>query len=258
MKKLELKDVTFLINLKIDSIGRLENALVIIDFLMNNFDTEIKVMETSVHNSGILRKLLPKEVSYIYREDLDNIYHRTKYINELTGFCRTQFISVWDADVIIPKKQIGKTMRLLRNKEAHFVTPFEDKAFDTSYILRDLYISTRDITVLDKHQGKMKSMYYPKPIGGVFFADRKSYIEAGMENEKFYGWGREDGERVSRWKILGYKHMHVEGPLFHLTHERGINSTFHSSNQYDVKLSELLRTAAMSNMELKNEIKKWR
>src|SRR5690606_14533117 len=67
MKKLELKDVTFLINLKIDSIGRLENALVIIDFLMNNFDTEIKVMETSVHNSGILRKLLPKEVSYIYR-----------------------------------------------------------------------------------------------------------------------------------------------------------------------------------------------
>lgn len=258
MKKIELKDVTFMITLRIDSVDRLENTLVIIDFLMSNFDAEIKVMETSGRDNGILRKLLPKEVSYLFREDLDNIYHRTKFINELTSFCQTQFISLWDADVIIPIEQISKTMELLRNGTTDFVTPFEARAFDTSYILRDLFISTRDMSVLDKHQGKMKAMYAPKPIGGVFFADRKSYIEAGMENEKFYGWGREDGERVNRWKILGYKHMHVEGPLFHLTHERGINSTFHSSSQDDVKLSELLRTAAMSKSELNDEVKNWR
>lgn len=254
---MDLKDVTFMITLRIDSVDRLENTLVIVDFLMRNLETQIKVLETSGRDTGILRKLLPKETAYFFREDFDNIYHRTKYINELARFCQTPFISLWDADVIVPIKQILETMKLLRNREADFVTPFQDRAFDTSYILRDLYIRTRDISLLEKHQGKMKAMYTPKPIGGVFFAHRQSYIDAGMENERFYGWGREDGDRVNRWRILDYKHTHIEGPLFHLTHERGINSTFHSSNQDDVKLAELKRTVAMSKRELKDEVEDW-
>lgn len=78
-----------------------------------------------------------------------------------------------------------------------------------------------------------------------------------MENEKFYGWGRENGERINRWKILEYRYVRVPGPFFHLTHERGLNSRFHSSKQDDIKASEVFRLYAMSKEEMINEIKKW-
>lgn len=257
MEKMELKDVTFIIPLRIDTIKRLENTLVVVDYLLKNFKTEIKILEASGRDTGILKKLLPDEVAHSFWEDFDVIFHRTRYINKLTGLCKTPFISVWDTDIIIPIGQIKETMKLLRNGEADFVTPFQDKFLDTSYILRDLYIQTRDVGMLEKHQGKMKTLYTPNPVGGVFFAHSQSYRDAGMENERFYGWGREDGDRANRWRILNYKHKHVDGPLFHLTHERGVNSGFHSPNQNDAKFSELNRTAAMSESELKKEIKSW-
>lgn len=258
MNKLNLKDVTFLIPLRIDSISRLENTQVVVDYLFKNFNTQIKLLEASSRDTGILKKLLPKDVEHDFKEDFDIIFHRTKYINKLVDSCQTPFLSVWDTDVVIPKRQIEKTIELLRNGEADFVTPFKDKFQDTSFILRDLYIKNRNIELLEKHQGKMQSLYNPNPVGGVFFANMEAYKILGMENEQFYGWGREDGDRVNRWKIMGYSHMHVEGPLFHLSHERGVNSTFHSPNQDDLKIAELFRSLAMSKEELKVEVSKWR
>jgi predicted glycosyltransferase involved in capsule biosynthesis len=258
MKKTDLTDVTFIIPLRIDTVNRLENTLVIVDFLLGNFNSGISILEASHRDTGLLRKLLPEEVDYRYLEDSDAIFHRTKYINMLARICDTTFISLWDTDVIVPKAQIEETMKLLRDGNVDFVTPFQDKFLDTSDILRDLYIQTRDLGILEKHQGKMKGLYNPNPVGGVFFANRQSYADAGMENEKFYGWGREDGDRANRWKILGYRHKHVTGPLFHLSHERGLNSSFHSPNQKDKKMAEFQRSLVMSKKELKREIKSWR
>jgi hypothetical protein len=85
----------------------------------------------------------------------------------------------------------------------------------------------------------------------------KNILKQGWKTKNFYGWGREDGERINRWKILGYRYERVNGPLFHLTHERGINSRFHSSKQDDIKASEVLRLYAMSKEEMIKEIKKW-
>lgn len=258
MENSDLTDVTFIIPVRIDTVNRLENTLVIVDFLLENFNTRLSILEASHRDTRLLRKLLPEEVDHRFMEDSDAIFHRTKYINILARICETPFISLWDTDVIVPTEQIEETIKLLRDEEAEFVTPFQDKFLDTSDILRDLYIQTRDLGILEKHQGKMKGLYNPNPVGGVFFANRQSYVDAGMENEKFYGWGREDGDRVNRWKILGYRHQHVKGPLFHLSHERGVNSSFHSSNQNDKKMTELQRSLVMSKKELKREIKSWR
>lgn len=258
MDVLDLKDITFLIPLRIDTVKRLENTLVVVDYLLKHFNAQVKILETARRDTNILKRLLPKGVNHCFVEDQDEIFHRTKYINELLDSCDTSFVSVWDSDVIVPVSQIEETMNLLRSGEAHFVAPFKDKFLDTSYILRDLYIHKRDIRVFEKQHGKMKSLYTPNPVGGVFFAHRESYIKSGMENERFYGWGREDGERVNRWKILGYTHTHVEGPLYHLSHERGKNSVYHSPNQDYVKSAELRRLSGMSKEELVVEVGQWR
>ena len=147
----------------------------------------------------------------------------------------TQFISIWDRDVIIPIEQIVQSVDLLRKGKADLLHPYEKKFLDTSIILRKLFIQEEKLEVLENNISKMKELYLPEPVGGVFLANRKSYIKAGFENEEFYGWGLEDGERFYRWGKLGYKIQRIPGPLFHLTHGRGINSTFHNATNNFLK-----------------------
>ena len=47
------------------------------------------------------------------------------------------------------------------------------------------------------------------------------YVQAGGENEHFYGWGPEDLERVKRMEILGYSVTRIKGDLYHLYHLEG-------------------------------------
>lgn len=255
--KTDLQDVTFLFRLKVDSIERLENILMVIDFISYHFDTNIYVLEAANYNNSIVRKLLPQKVSYHFVEDYDPILHQTKYINKAVENCRTPYLAVWDTDVIIDRGQIITSVEWLRQNEADFVSPYKDKALDTTRIIRELYFKTRDLRILKDNKGKMKELYAPNPVGGGFFANRDKYVQSGIENEYFYGWGRADGERINRWKILGHRYKRVSGPLFHLTHGRGISSKFHSPRQDDIKFSEVLRIYTMSKGELEEEVKTW-
>ena len=81
----------------------------------------------------------------------------------------------------------------------------------------------------------MACLYPPNPVGGAFFANREAYIKSGIEREQFYGWGMEDGERFSRWTIQQQTMDRVDGPLFHLSHARGVNSSISSMDSRIVK-----------------------
>ncbi|MDR8393836.1 galactosyltransferase-related protein [Aliifodinibius sp. S!AR15-10] len=255
--KTNLQDVTFLIPVRIESMDRLENVLMVTEYLDANFDTNIHLLEADSCDNSILKAVVPDSVTVTFVEDHDPIFHRTKYINELVRKSSTPYLAIWDTDVIAPPGQVVKSVQQLRKEEADFVYPYTDNFFDTSKIVRELFLNTRDMNVLLENTGKMEKLYLPKPVGGAFLVNKKSYIESGIENEHFYGWGREDGERLNRWKILGYEHNRISGPLFHLTHDRGINSKFHTDGQIKIKHNEVLRILSMSKKELREEVKSW-
>src|SRR5699024_4336008 len=225
---------------------------------LTHFETSIHLLEATDYNNKVLERLLSSGVNITFVEDNDPIFHRTKYINELVEKSETAYLAIWDTDVIVSPDQLSQSVNLLRNEEADFVYPYKEKFLDTNTILRELYIKSRDLNLLKEHTGKMKELYSPTPVGGGFLAEREAYITSGMENEYFYGWGREDGDRLNRWEILDYAVERIAGPLFHLTHERGENSTFHSEEQSNIKISELYRLASMSENELMEEINSWR
>jgi len=237
--KTNLSDITFLVLVRLDTIDRLENVLEITQFLSSNFETNIWVSEYSSFNNGLLEKLLNKNIRYTFNEDHDPILYRTKFLNQMTRAIENPFVAIWDTDVIAPISQIVLAVELLRNNEADFVYPYDNYFYDTSPILRKLYLQERKIEFLELNTKKMKEMYSPDPVGGAFMANLNAYKEAGFENESFYGWGLEDGERCSRWGNLGYKIQRVTGPLFHLSHGRGINSTFHNDDQHLIKMKEI-------------------
>jgi len=258
MEKIDLMDITFLIPVRIDSIERLENIQLVIEFLVRHFYTHIHILEATGFNNSILRKVLPKEVQIEFIEDFDPVFHRTHYINVMTRKATSPFCAIWDADVIVEKKQLQESVQILRNGEADFVYPYTKLFLDVPKIIKEHYHETGDINVLVNNSGKMKRMYYPNPVGGAFLVNRQKYFYSGLENESFYGWGIEDGERFNRWRTLGHKIQRVQGILFHFTHSRSMNSLFHDDKQNEIKSGELFRTGLMSKIELENEVINWK
>lgn len=95
-------------------------------------------------------------------------------------------------------------------------------------------------------------------LGGAFLVNRDEYLKAGGENENFYGWGPEDYERFYRMEILNKEIVRIEGPLYHLFHTRGINSTYANKKMAIQCKEELCRICSMTTLELNNYIKTWR
>lgn len=256
--KIDFQDVTFLIRIKVDSMDRLENCMMVIDFLSHHFNTNIHVLEVRNYNNRILEKLLPNDVSVTSIEDYDPVFHQTKYMNRMAQTCQTPYLSILDADVLVPPGQMIESVELLRNQKVDFLTPYKAVAFDTTEILREHYLVKKDFQVLQENQNKMIPTRSPNPsVGGAFFASREAYFEAGMENESFYGWGAEDDERIIRWELLGYRYKRLEGVIYHLTHQRGKNSTFYTNKRKEIARSELYKILSMSNQELKKYVNRW-
>ena len=232
--KFNCKDVAFLLIARFDSIDRLENAIMVVDYLTNNFNTRVYFWEFAPFENGIIRRLLPKGVDYIFVEDENPILHRTKLLNKMVLSSKEKYVSIWDIDIIAPISQVVKSIELLRNG-VDFVLPYDGICYDISMEIRKHYFKERNIGLLSSNTSFMTEMYAPNCVGGAFFCNREAYIRSGLEREEFYGWGLEDGERFRRWNIQNQKIERVKGPLFHLTHGRGANSVMPSADWHLTK-----------------------
>ncbi len=252
--KYNLLDITFLFPVRLDSIVRLENLRLSIQHIKRNFTTNIIIYEVSEYNNGFIEKLLGKDISYYFIEDRDPVFYRTKYINRMVELVNTPYLAIWDADVIVPVSQIIDSVEKLRANEVEMIYPYDGHFYDTSDAVRELYIKTQNIKTLASNAGKMNLPYGSNMLGGAFMVNKKAYVNSGRENERYYGWGPEDGERFHRWKNLGFKVVHSFGNLYHLSHPRGINSSFRSSEQARFTRHEVLITQQSSKEELLKSI----
>jgi predicted glycosyltransferase involved in capsule biosynthesis len=248
--KTELKDVTFIIPIRLDSIIRLENLIMTVKNLRKYFNTNITILEASNYSNGFIPKLLGKDVKYIFIEDRDKVFYRTKYLNYMSTSTDTPYIGIWDSDIIIHQQQIIDSITHLRSKEYDIAYPYEKSFLDTGFIIRELYLQKKQISVLERHKAKMCLLYGEIMLGGAIFVNREKYAQSGFENENFYGWGPEDGERYYRWKALDYKIYRSKGELFHLTHPRDINGQLRSKPQSKKMMNELLDNVACSKKEM--------
>lgn len=248
--KQDLLDITFLIPVRLDSVVRLENLILSIQYIQKYFTTHIMILEAADYNNGLIEKLIGKGVDYYFIEDRDPVFYRTKYLNRMTELSDTPYLAIWDADVIVPKEQIYDSITRLRKASVDMIYPYDGHFYDTSDSVRELYLKTRDMKILSSNPLKMSLPYGAQMVGGAFMVNKESYICSGRENERYYGWGPEDGERFHRWKNLGMKVEHSFGNLYHLSHPRGTNSSFRSTGQRQQTQKELLLTQQSSKKEI--------
>lgn len=240
--KQNLRDVTFIMLVRQDSVQRIENTIAVTNYLLGHFHTRIHLLEASAFDNGILRALLGKKTDYRFVEDKDPLLHKTKYYNEMVRNVETPLLAIWDTDVIADKDQIMAVTDKLRSGEADMGYPYSGVCLETPPIIRELFLRTKNIRTLDRHKGKMVPLHNKPLCGGAVMADVGQYRRAGMENESYYGWGNEDFDRLYRWQNLAMKIYRTPNPLYHLLHPRGGNSQYISSLRSRLSTAELERT----------------
>jgi len=172
----------------------------------------------------------------------------------MTKNLKTDFTGIWDTDVIVDHEQLVDSIQQLRQGLCDIAYHYDGDFYDTSDILRNHYLVHRELEFLKANRGKMQLLYNVEGVigalGGAIFARTDKYQFSGMENEEFYGWGLEDGERYYRWLSFDYKIYRSKGCLFHLTHPRDSNSRFHSVSHHKKSQHDMNEVVNYSKEEL--------
>lgn len=243
-KKPDLKDVTFVIPVKYDHNDRMANLNLAVQHLQSNFETNIHVIEQG-GNKFLYTRDFAKYVTF------DTPYfHRTKMINIIASmFSKTEFVVNFDADVILNPVQIWYSVQKLRDG-LDIVYPY-DGTFN--------HVDRVFMQKLQKNHYPLIKMNFrtaKESYGGAVFMNRKSFLNAGGENEKFISFGPEDAERYNRFLKLNLNVIRINGGIYHLDHYRGLDSS--KKNPFiEANRKEWHKVKDMNPDELKKYIKTW-
>lgn len=246
--KIDLRDTTFIIPTHFDHEDRKRNLDTVVRMLQQDFETNIIVGEQGGNKFEYFRETCQ------YVKFQDEHFHRTKFINEMVRMSSTPIFCNYDTDVLMAPMQILTAVQMLRDGKADFVYPYKYQF----------------IRVPKRHHGQLKNdlfIFAPQPVGdetevrpsvgGAVLFNKEKFLANGAENEKFVSFGPEDVERYERFIRLNLRNKRVRGPLYHLNHFVGVNSS-QKNPFYQDGVYELIKQREMNNDELKEYVKSWK
>lgn len=257
--KVDLLDCTFIIPINIDSIDRMVNLYLSLEYLKKYFNTNIYLGEMS--NKYKLDNIESKFNNIKYFKIKPNKYEfqRTIALNYLTKKVKTKVICIYDADVFMFKEQYIDSCNLILNEQYDMVIPHNGCFMDIDRSYINKFKHKLDLYSIYEYTNKRFDDNYYKGVGGALFFNTKSYKQAGMENTKFVNWGAEDEERYERMNKLGYKITFLSNPIFHLNHSRKFNEKpNNNTKEYLNNLKERDKIINMTKEELIGYIKTWK
>jgi len=244
-------ELTIVIPVRIDYIERKENLDAVLYSLLKTTNAFIVILEADTVQRYFCKEK-NERTEYIFIQDNNPIFHRTRYLNKLLNLSKTNIVGIWDTDVILDAVQIKEATYAVKNGIT-LCYPYDG---------RFLFLNTEqsndarnDVASFFNNESvnTIKSLIMKRSsVGGAFVVNKERYLKAGGENENFYGWGPEDAERLKRMEI-GY----IQGPLFHLYHPRGINSTFGRDERDKRNIQELIKVCRMTTNQLKEYTNTW-
>ena len=233
---IDLKSCTFIIPVRIESEDRIRNIITVLCYLLDNFDAKVILKE--VDQEPIFEEeLLPqiteyvgdsiKNLTHVFEQSDDPVFYRMQILNEMIDMADTPVIANYDGDVLFKSETYVNSVKMVEDGY-DIVYPYgfgeyQKQVFADDELVSEFLSNDCDFSILDS-----KSKMYDAQYGHVQFLNRKSYIEAGMENENFRGSSPEDKERHYRFEKMGYKIGRIDDQVYHLEHSRGRNSWPHS------------------------------
>lgn len=251
----DMSDVTIVMAIRVDSDIRIENLKTIIR-LYSTLENIYIIIGEADHDQHLYIEE-NERISYSFYMDNNPVFHFTYYRNTLIKRAKTPIVIVWDVDILVPKEQLYRAVNEVRNHNAVLSYPYDCICYALPSDISDNFRKELDWGALLSEKEKFPTMFGQLTVGGIFVVDREKYIQAGLENEYFIGWGPEDIERLKRLTILGLPVLRIEGCIYHLFHPRKLNSGFLDQSQNIYAKKELLRICGMSKADLFKEISTW-
>jgi len=234
--------ITIMILYRGDTIQRLENVVEIIRILSSFSNVVVYIREATNYNNKIIQSSVKSFTNYEFVIDRDPILHKTKHFNEMLRNVTTEFVGIWDTDVIAYKESFLECFEKLKKGEVTLALPYNGVCLDTSSIIRQVYLQKQKFDILVDNMQKMKRLQPYVLTGGAVLMHTETFRLLGGENENYYGWGDDDYDRYIRFMNNGYAIYRSKNVLFHLTHPRSYNSNYNSRLHQQISKAELLKT----------------
>ena len=258
--KIDLKNTTFIIPLRVDTGDRLRHVVLSTAFLLNKFDTNVIIKEVDSERRfeayclPIIKRIADTtNLRHIFEVETrtDDSFHRTKILNDMVMESTTDVVVNYDTDIILPLTSYTSAVAMLE-KDYDVVYPYRFGKQGERKVKLNFSVRTQDdMNNFENYPESKKFIassnsdsfdipfdnyfYYPHQqgegwaeYGMVQFFNRKVYMDGFLENEGFIAYAPEDVERHHRWKTLGYRIGRVDNYAYHLEHERTQNSWFHN------------------------------
>lgn len=249
--------VTFVIPLRVDSPERERNLDLLVEHLTKFEYADVRILEGDKNSLYHLKRNY-QNVVYSFVEDPDPVFHRTKYLNILLREAESPIVGIWDTDVMLTDCQIKEALTAIKEGKAVMSFPYDGRFYMLSQEESELFVKDHSFDRLYRGIDNRYLTCGPNnAVGGAFMVNKELYLQAGGENEHFYGWSHEDSERVKRMQILDLPVFNASGPLFHLYHPRKENSWYGSKELELQSIREFLRICGMTQSELWNDIRSW-
>jgi len=231
-----MMDLTFLIPIRIESEDRLKNVISSVCYLLRHIPAKVIVKEVSSKPTFKFRAVpeITKYVSvdnltYLYEESHEELFCKSKVLNDLIVASDTKVVANYDADCILPISSYHQAYDAINNNQVDVVYPYGCGIYQwrAEYDpgIYEEFVNTLDVSVLDK-----RKVLYNSTIGWTQFVNRQKYIDSYMMNENFISWGCEDSEFYYRMSMLGNRIARIDGYIYHLEHSRTHNSWFSNPN----------------------------
>jgi hypothetical protein len=231
-----MKDITYVMPTKIESNDRLRNIITSVSYLLFNFP-EAKVIVKEVDKQSVFAEHALPHISkvastdnlrHIFEQSDSDLFHKTRYLNDLIVEADTEIVASHDVDVIYPVASHSIAYDLIKNGKCDVVYPYgcgvhQYQVTNYSQTFENFVNNEFDMDVIMPHCRTEAST-----IGWTQFYNRKRCIEGFMWNEAFLSWGAEDCEFYYRFNALGYRVGRIDAPIWHFEHERTHNSHYHN------------------------------
>ena len=236
-----MKDLTFLLPCRIESEDRLKNVVTSVTYLLKNFpEAKVLVKEVDSHSHFKFRALPSiqkyvdtSQLTHIFEESEEELFHKTRILNDLVVAADTKIVYNHDVDVVMPVQSYKTAYQAISSGDADAIYAFGCGVYQwaVNYSM-DVYSqfldSGFDFNVLDSSKFRVASS-----IGWGQMIKRQAEIDIGFWNENFISWGAEDCEFYFRLNAFGYRVGRINQDIYHFEHSRTFNSHYHNPKFMD-------------------------
>ncbi len=179
----------------------------------------------------------------IFNHAEGNLFNKAHAINKGVMASKTPYFAIIDIDCLTEKKNVNLAIDLL-DKGFEVVHPF-------NRVIKDIMDKEKFREEYNFQGVTSPPQYRDWADGGMVFWNKLAFIDIGMKNEYFYGWGGEDNEILIRANLCHLKQFRIDDTLYHLYHDRPQIRT--KNNVEETRRIEQIK----SKEELLEEITKW-